>query len=61
MDREKMISRVVKFGENPQEAVKMLDRIFDQNKKNQYNLVFELRYWNFISDYQANKILMIEK
>lgn len=59
MDKNKMITRAIAKGQNPERAIEMLNRIFAENTKNKYNLVYELRYWGFISGYQAEKMLGI--
>jgi hypothetical protein len=59
VNKEQMISRAVKIGQNPEVAAQMLDEIFKAHT-NISNLVFELHYWGFITNGTANKMLGIK-
>jgi len=54
MDKSKMIQRLVKKGANPIKAVELLNQLFATHS--QENLIVALRYYNFITAGQAEKM-----
>jgi hypothetical protein len=58
MNKDKMIQRLVKKGANPAEAAKLLEEQFASFSGN--NLIVALRYFNFITEAQANKMEGVE-
>lgn len=55
MNKEKMIQRAVSKGWNPAESVERLAEILNENCSEQVRIM-SLKYWGFISNYQAEKM-----
>jgi polysaccharide pyruvyl transferase WcaK-like protein len=54
MDTNKMITRLVNKGANPADAEKLMNELIETFSS--YNLIVALRYHNFITDAQAEKM-----
>jgi hypothetical protein len=54
MDTNQMVSRLVSKGANPAEAAKLLNELMTIHEGN--NLIVALRYFNFITAGQAEKL-----
>jgi hypothetical protein len=58
MNKDQMIQRLVRKGANPTEAAKLLEEQFAAFSG--HNLIVALRYFNFITEAQANKMKRVE-
>jgi hypothetical protein len=58
MNKAKMLHRLINKGANPVEAIKLLEEQFATFSGK--NLIVALRYWDFITEAQANKMERVE-